>query len=136
MPAEGAKHEASGTNCLAQVNGFQRMQFSGGVEPNVLGSCLYVDDTGTGDAGIRVRRYAPGIGESQTEIENDRALMEPDPRGTPLFMARMGEATLRDGKMGGRLTITKVRNGYLVDCFAEGTTLQVASAKMALICSN
>ncbi len=116
MPPEGAMHAASGTRCLAQVSGFSAMQFTGAAEPNILGTCVYVDDTGTGDAGITVRRYLPGVGESWTEIENDRALIEPDPRqGAPLFMARMGPATLRDGKMGGRITITRLRNGYLVD---------------------
>jgi hypothetical protein len=136
MPPDGTLHEASGTKCLAEVKGFDRMEFSGAADP-VLGTCIYIDDTGTGDAGVRVRRYLPGVGGSRTEIENDRTLMEPDPNiGAPLFTVRMGAATTRDGKMGGRLTITKVRNGYLVDCFAEGATLQVASAKMALICAN
>jgi hypothetical protein len=137
MPSEGAIHEASGTRCLATVNGFSAMQFSGAAEPNILGACAYADDSGTGDAGVRVRRYVPGVGESGTEIENDRTLMEPDAAtGAPLFTARMGPATLKDGKMGGRLTITKTRNGYLIDCFADGATLQVASGKIALICAN
>jgi hypothetical protein len=137
MPSEGAVHEASGTRCLASVNGFSTMQFTGAAEPNILGTCAYADESGTGDAGLRVRRYLPGVGESGAEIENDRTLMEPDPAaGAPLFMARMGPATLKDGKMGGRLTITKTRNGYLIDCFADGATLQIASGKIALICSN
>jgi len=137
MPPEGALHEASGTRCLATVSGFSAMQFAGAAEPDILGTCAYADDNGTGDAGVRVRRYLPGIGASRTEIENDRALMEPDAAaGAPLFTARMGPATLKDGKMGGRLTITKTRNGYLIDCFAEGATLPVASGKIAIICAN
>jgi len=136
MPPDGTLHEASGTKCLASVTGFDRMEFSAAADP-VLGTCVYIDDSGAGDAGVRVRRYIPGVGQSRSEIENDRTLMEPDPNiGAPLFTVRMGAATTRDGKMGGRLTITKVRNGYLVDCFAEGASLEVASAKMALICAN
>ena len=137
MPPEGAIHEASGTRCLATVSGFSTMQFSGAADPTILGVCTYADDSGTGDAGVRVRRYAPGVGESRETIENDRTLMEPDAAaGAPLFTARMGPATLKDGKLGGRLTITKTRNGYLIDCFAEGATLAIASGKIALICAN
>jgi hypothetical protein len=34
----------------------------------------------------------------------------------------MAAAITGDGMMGGRVTITKAVNGYLVDCFAEGAT--------------
>ena len=136
MPPEGTRHVASGTLCRASVDGFARMEFSGPASPNVLGLCVYIDETGTGDAGIRVRRYLPGIGSSRDEIQNDRALMEPGPEGAPLFAVRMDGAATRDGKNGGRVTITKVRNGFLVDCYGEGATLEVASAKLALVCGN
>jgi hypothetical protein len=137
MSADGSRHEASGVNCAENVVGFGPLQFQDGDGANLLGACAYMDATGTGDAGLRVRRYAPGEGESREAISNDRQLMEPDPRtGAPLFTVRMTPATTRDGIMGGRVTITKVRNGYLVDCFAEGVTLQVASAKLVRVCSN
>jgi hypothetical protein len=135
--SEGNRHDASGTNCLDDVAGFAPLAFTGADMANLLGSCVYVDNSGTGNAGVRVRRYVPGEGESQESVANDRALMEPDPvQGAPLFTVRMAPVTTGDGKMGGRVTITKTRNGYLVDCFAEGATLAVASGKMASICSN
>jgi hypothetical protein len=136
-PADGHAHAASGTQCPERVNGFDHLQFLGPTGPALLGSCTYVDDTGNGDAGIRVRRYVSGAGESQEAIDNDRALMEPNERqGAPMFAVRMDPVTTRDGTMGGRLTITKTRNGFLIDCFAEGLSLEIASAKLALICGN
>jgi hypothetical protein len=132
---EGNRHEASGILCLDDIAGFAPLVFMEGDAANLLGACSYIDHTGTGDAGVRVRRYARGKGETQEAIDNDRALVEPDPaRGAPLFTVRMAPATTGDGKRGGRVTITKMRNGYLVDCFAEGATLQVASAKLARVC--
>jgi hypothetical protein len=137
MSPEGNRHDGSGTNCTDDVAGFAPLEFMKGDGANLLGVCTYVDVTGTGDAGLRIRRYESGVGESRETIANDRALMEPDPvQGAPLFTVRMAPATTGDGKQGGRITITKVRNGYLVDCFAEGATLEIASGKIALICGN
>ncbi len=137
MTAEGNRHEASGANCLEDIPGFAPLAFMAGDGGNFLGLCSYIDATGTGNAGLRVRRYVAGQGESQEAIENDRALMEPSPGGSPpLFAVRMGRVALGDGKDGGRVTVTKVRNGFLVDCFAEGATLNDASAKIALVCAN
>jgi hypothetical protein len=137
MGAYGIQHEASSTVCPPHLSGFDRLTFVSPPGADMLGACVYVDDTGTGDAGMRVRRYLPGVGETREIIDNDHALMEPDPvQGAPLFTVRMAPVTTRDGKMSGRLTITKVRSGYLIDCFAEGISLQIATAKIALICGN
>src|SRR5262245_12473765 len=62
MPAGGADHAASGTKCPGTVTGFDHFTFAGPMGPALLGSCTYVDDTGNGDAGLRVRRYVPGAG--------------------------------------------------------------------------
>lgn len=134
--AERTTHDASGTNCINDVPGFAPLSFMAADAANLLGACNYVDVTGTGDAGLRVRRYVRGEGESEEAIRNDRDLMEPGRMGAPLFAVRMTGASLRAGKMGGRITITRATNGYLVDCFAEGETFEVASAKLASICGK
>lgn len=104
---------------------------------NFLGSCAYSDPNGAGNAGIRVRRYTPGVGESRDAIANDRALMEPAAgQDAPLFAVRMSPVTTGNGTKGGILTITRARKGYLIDCYAEGANLDDASAKIARICGN
>jgi len=129
---EGNRHVASGTFCPDEVEGFASLAFAFGNIPNLLGTCAYTASAGGGTAGVRVRRYAAGEGESQEAIDNDRSLMEPDNvQGAPLFAVRMTPAAT-----GGRLTITKTRNGYLIDCFAEGPSLEDAAAKVAAVCKN
>ena len=86
MGAYGMQHDASNTLCPPQLMGFDDLRFQPAMSANVLGTCIYVDDSGTGDAGVQVRRYVPGVGVSREAIGNDRELMEPDPRrGAPLF---------------------------------------------------
>ena len=137
IAADSIVHEESTTRCTNDVAGFLPLRLSGPVEPNVLGTCHYEDPAGGGDVGIQVRRYMRGVGESRDAIVNDRMLMEPRPGSlTPGFAARMLPVKTRDGQMGGLVIITKVRNGFLVDCFAEGRGLEEASKKIALICGN
>lgn len=134
---QGRLHEASGALCPNRIEGFEPLMFTGADAAALLGACSYIDADGAGNAGIRVRKYAPGMGESRDAIANDRLLMEPDPtRDAPLFAVRMSPFTTSNGTKGGILVITKKRNGYLVDCFAEGVTLDDTSAKIARFCGN
>jgi hypothetical protein len=134
---EGRIHAASGAVCPSRVDGFEPLTFTGADTEAVLGSCAYTDASGAGNAGLRVRRYVPGAGESRDAISNDRALMEPDPvQGPPLFAVRMSPVTTSNGTKGGVLVITKTRNGYLIDCFAEGATLDDATEKIARFCGR
>lgn len=134
---EGRLHEASGALCLNRIEGFEPLAFTGADAVALLGACSYIDADGAGNAGIRVRKYVPGVGESRDAISNDRALMEPDPTvEAPLFAVRMSPVTTGNGTRGGVLVITKNRNGYLVDCYAEGVTLDDTSAKIARFCGN
>ena len=128
-------HEASGTRCPHDISGFHAMRLSGPVEPNILGTCRYEDPSGWDEAGMQVRRYMRDVGESRLAIENDRALLEPR-GGTPMMMVRFAPVTNRNGEMGGVVIITKTRNGLLIDCFAEGASLEDASKKIALFCGN
>jgi hypothetical protein len=134
---EATIHAASGAVCLSRIEGFEPLMFMGPQAANLLGTCTYTDAGGAGNAGLRVRQYEPGFGETREIIVNDRALMEPDPaQGPPLFAARMAPVTTANGTKGGLLTITKTRNGYLIDCYAEGAMLADASAKIARFCGN
>jgi hypothetical protein len=132
-----ALHEMSMTKCPAELAGLGALIFTGPVEPNVLGTCTYKDHADGGDAGIQVRRYIRNVGESRDAIVNDRMLMEPRPGAEiPFMMVRLTPITLRDGKDGGRMVITKTRGGLLIDCFGEGESLEKATAKIALFCGN
>ena len=129
-------HDASGARCPLMVTGFALLQFQGPSTAKLLGSCTYISNSGNGDAGLSVRRYVPST-ESTEANEYDRALMEPKTgEDAPMMAVQMAAVTTRDGTKGGRITITKARNGYLVDCYAEGANLEAASAKIALICGN
>lgn len=135
--SNGPAHALSETKCPRESDGFKTVRFSGPAEPNILGTCLYEDAMGTGDAGIRVRRYMAGVGETPEAIANDRMLMEPDPRnGAPLFTVRIAPLTFADGKRGARLTITKIRGGLLIDCYAEDADFGNATAKVAALCGK
>jgi hypothetical protein len=137
MDSGAAIHEASTTRCPAELPGFTALIFTGPAEPNILGTCTYKDSAGTGDAGLQVRKYARGVGESRDAINNDRMLMEPRPGAEiPFMMVRMAPITTRDGKSGGRMVITKTRGGLLIDCFGEAESLEKASEKIGLFCAN
>lgn len=129
-------HEASMTKCPAELPGLTALIFTGPAEPNILGTCTYKDSGGGGDAGMQVRKYMRDVGESRDAVINDRTLMEPRGADVPFMMVRLVPITTRDGKSGGRMVITKTRGGLLIDCFGEGETLEKASAKIALFCSN
>ena len=132
-----ALHETSTTKCPAELSGLGALILTGPVEPNILGTCTYKDQADSGDAGMQVRRYMRDIGESRDAIVNDRMLMEPRPGAqVPFMMVRFTQITLRDGKSGGRMIITKTRGGLLVDCFGEGESLENATAKIALFCGG
>jgi hypothetical protein len=132
-----AVHEASMTRCPSELPGFSALIFTGPVEPNILGTCTYKDSTGSGDAGIQVRKYVRDVGESRDAIANDLMLMEPRPGADiPFMMVRMAPITTRDGNSGGRVVITKTRGGLLIDCFGEGESLEKASTKIGLFCAN
>jgi hypothetical protein len=131
-----AQHEASSTTCPAELPGFEPLIFTGPVEPNVLGTCTYKDSAGGGDTGIQVRRYIRDVGESREAIQNDRSLMEPRGAGAPFMAVRFQPITTRDGNRGGRVVITKMRGGLLIDCFGEGDSLEKASSKISLFCGN
>ncbi len=132
-----ALHEASTTKCPAEIPGFNALIFTGPAEPNILGTCTYKDSSGMGDAGIQVRKYMRGVGESRDAMINDRTLMEPRPGAeVPFMMVRIQPITTRDGKNGGRMVITKTRGGLLIDCFGEGESIEKASKKIGLFCGN
>ena len=137
MDAGMALHAPSMTKCPATIMGFESLTFTGPASPNVIGTCTYKDRADHGDVGIQVRRYVRGVGESREAVVNDRVLMEPRPGEAPPFMmVRIAEITTRDGKAGGRMVITKKRSDFLIDCFGEGESLEMTSAKIGLFCGN
>lgn len=137
MDAIGFAHAESLTRCPFESDGFKRVRISGAQAPGVIGTCAYEDAMGTGDAGLRVRRYVPGAGDNAEAIDNDRALMEPDPvQGAPLFTVRIVPFAPGDAKKGARIIITKVRGGLLIDCYAEDADFGGATAKIAAVCNG
>jgi hypothetical protein len=135
--ADGPVHTESGTVCPAESDGFNPVALSGPSEPNILGICYYEDSLGTGDAGVRVRRYLRDVGETPEAIANDRLLMEPRPgEPPPLFTVRIEPFTSGGVKRSARVTITKMVHGLLVDCFAEDADFGAATAKIAGVCGK
>jgi hypothetical protein len=135
--ADGPVHAESGTQCPALSDGFKPVELLASSDPNILGTCAYADNLGTGDAGVRVRRYAPGQGENSEAAGNDRALMEPRAgRASPLFTVRIEPLEVADGKRGARVVVTKTRNGLLIDCFGEDADFASATAKIAGVCGK
>ena len=79
--------------------------------PNVLGACRYNDGEGrTGS--IRIRKYQEGWGSDLSLASNDR---------------RTGAS---------RLTVTTVRNGYLVDCSVAQIEHSMPKGDFPLYCTT
>jgi len=104
-------HPQSGVLCPNSFKSFAFKELSppSADNPNILGVCRYQDGEGRTGA-IRVRKYVEGWGSDMSIADNDKALMAAD--APPMLM----RASV-DRKTGAsRLTVTTMRNGYLIDC--------------------
>jgi hypothetical protein len=105
------RQSAVGVLCPASFISFRLDNVSGPSvdDPNIIGLCRYRDGDGRTGA-IRIRRYVEGRGSDLSTAENDKSLMSPD--APPMLMR-----TSVDRRTGAsRLTVTTVREGFLIDC--------------------
>lgn len=107
------KQAASGVLCPVQFKSFGLDDVRGpsADNPNILGVCRYHDGNGRSGS-IRVRKYVEGWGSDQSLAENDKKLMDGGPDAPPMLM----RASIDKRTAASRLTVTTVRNGYLIDC--------------------
>jgi hypothetical protein len=105
------KQSAAGVLCPASFRSFRLGDVTGpsAEEANIVGLCRYRDDDGRTGA-IRIRKFVDGWGSDLSTAENDKALMGPNP--PPMLM----RASIDRKTAASRLTVTTVRNGFLVDC--------------------
>lgn len=105
------KQAASGVLCPVQFKTFSLQEVTGPAtdRPNILGVCRYTDGAGRMGS-IRVRKYVEGWGSNESIAANDKDLMSPNP--PPMLM----RASVDHKTGASRLTVTTVRNGYLIDC--------------------
>jgi hypothetical protein len=105
------KQAAAGVLCPASFISFRLESVEGpsADAPNVVGDCHYRDEQGRSGS-IRVRKYVEGWGSDESTAANDKALMAPDP--PPMLM----RASVDRKTAASRLTVTIVRNGFLIDC--------------------
>lgn len=125
------RHAASGVLCPVQFQTFSLQAVTGPSKenPNVLGVCRYSDGVGrTGS--IRVRNYVEGWGSNESIAANDKALMSPNP--PPMLMRASTDR--RTGAS--RLTVTTVRNGYLVDCSVAQIEHSIPKGDFPLYCTT
>jgi hypothetical protein len=107
------KQAASGVLCPVQFKSFGLDKVTGPSteNPNILGVCRYTDSNGRTGA-IRIRKYVEGWGSDLSLAENDKKLMADGTDAPPMLM----RASVDRRTAASRLTVTTVRNGYLVDC--------------------
>jgi hypothetical protein len=107
------KQAASGVLCPMQFKNFGLDNVRGPStdNPNILGVCIYHDGNGRSGA-IRIRKFVPDWGSDMSLAVNDKKLMDGGPDAPPMLM----RASTDKRTAASRLTVTIVRNGYLVDC--------------------
>jgi hypothetical protein len=132
--ADGAYvNSASGVLCPVD---FKSFHFDGFVTPaqpqaNVVGVCHYKDSVGRLGS-IRVRQPGPVIDPDGSIAENDAKLLATDGSAPPVLMR-----TSTDRKTGAsRITVTVVRNGYLVDCSVAQLSFERPRGDFPLYCTT
>ena len=125
------KHPASGVLCPMDFKSFHFDGFTAPAkeETNVLGICHYKDGQGRFGT-IRVRQPGPVTDPEGTVAENDKALLADGGDAPPMLMR-----SSVDRKTGaGRLTVTIVRNGFLVDCSVSHLGADIPRGDFPLYC--
>jgi hypothetical protein len=107
------RHAASGVLCPERFKTFGLDDVRGPSQKNsnIVGLCIYHDGNGRSGA-IRIRKFVPDWGSDMSLAENDKKLMDGGPDAPPMLM----RASTDKRTAASRLTVTIVRNGYLVDC--------------------
>jgi hypothetical protein len=107
------KQAASGVLCPQRFKtfGLDDVRGPSADNPNILGLCIYHDGNGRSGA-IRIRKFVPDWGSDMSLAENDKRLMDGGTDAPPMLM----RASIDRRTAASRLTVTIVRNGFLVDC--------------------
>jgi len=125
------RQAASGVLCPVQFKTFSLGDVQGPAtdNPNIVGLCRYSDGAGRFGS-IRIRKYVEGWGSDLSLADNDKQLMSPNP--PPMLM----RASV-DRKTGAsRLTVTTVRNGYLIDCSVAQIEHSIPRGDFPLYCTT
>ncbi|HEY8947938.1 MAG TPA: hypothetical protein VIM56_03540 [Rhizomicrobium sp.] len=127
------RQAASGVLCPFQFKRFELENVSGPSteNPNIIGACRYHDGNGRSGS-IRIRKYVEGWGSDQSLAENDKRLMDGGPDAPPMLM----RASVDHKTAASRLTVTTVRNGYLIDCSVAQIERSTPRGDFPLYCTT
>jgi len=127
------RQSASGVLCPVQFKSFGLDDVFGPSQdnPNILGVCRYHDGNGRSGA-IRIRKFVPDWGSDMSLAENDKKLMDGGPDAPPMLM----RASVDRRTSASRLTVTIVRNGYLVDCSVAQIEHSIPKGDFPLYCTT
>jgi hypothetical protein len=127
------RQAASGVLCPFRFKHFELQDVYGPStdRPNIIGVCRYEDGNGrTGS--IRVRKYVEGWGSNQSIATNDKKLMAGGADAPPMLM----RASVDRRTAASRLTVTTVRNGYLIDCSVAQIEHSIPKGDFPLYCTT
>jgi len=127
------KHPESGVLCPIYFKTFRFESITGPSDdaPNIVGNCHYRDAEGR-SASIRIRTYVEGWGSDQSTAANDKALMAKDGSAPPMLM----RASVDHKTAASRLTVTTMRNGYLIDCSVAQIGHDIPRGDFPLYCTT
>jgi hypothetical protein len=127
------KQAESGVLCPVQFKNFTLEDVKGPSEkyPNILGTCRYEDGRGRTGA-IRVRKYIEGWGSDLSRADNDKQLMAGGADAPPMLM----RSSVDRKTAASRLTVTTVRNGYLIDCSVAQIEHSTPKGDFPLYCTT
>lgn len=127
------KQAESGVLCPVQFKNFNLDTVLGPStdNPNILGVCRYSDGRGRTGA-IRIRKYVQGWGSDMSLSANDKQLMDGGPDAPPMLM----RSSVDRRTAASRLTVTTVRNGYLIDCSVAQIEHSIPKGDFPLYCTT
>jgi len=127
------KHPESGVLCPTYFKTFRFESITGPSDdaPNIVGNCHYRDGEGR-SASIRIRTYVEGWGSDESTAANDKALMATDGSAPPMLM----RASVDHKTAASRLTVTTMRNGYLIDCSVAQIEHNIPRGDFPLYCTT
>lgn len=127
------KQAESGVLCPFQFKRFELQDVRGPStdNPNILGVCRYEDGNGRTGA-IRIRKYVEGWGSDFSLADNDKRLMTGGADAPPMLM----RASIDHKTAASRLTVTTVRNGFLVDCSVAQIEHSIPKGDFPLYCTT
>jgi hypothetical protein len=125
------RQAASNILCPDEFKGYTLKDVGGSNDPHssVVGICHYTDDAGHFGS-IRIRSYPDSGDIDAGTVANDKTLMEAN--APPMLMRASSDR--RTGNS--RLTVTLVRNKYLVDCSVSQIGHERPKSDFPLYCTT